>query len=101
MRSIAGSLFFCGMAIGSYVSSFLVSVVHRTTAGAASGNWLPEDLNQGRLDYFYFMIAGLGAVNVVYFLVCAKWYKYKGDTDGNGAVDAVEMRSNGVRKHHA
>uniref|UniRef100_A0A7N0VH04 Uncharacterized protein n=1 Tax=Kalanchoe fedtschenkoi TaxID=63787 RepID=A0A7N0VH04_KALFE len=26
MRSIAGSLFFCGMAIGSYVSSFLVSV---------------------------------------------------------------------------
>uniref|UniRef100_A0A7N0VGD2 Nitrate transporter n=1 Tax=Kalanchoe fedtschenkoi TaxID=63787 RepID=A0A7N0VGD2_KALFE len=87
MRSIAGSLYYCGMAIGSYVSGFLVSVVHHATAGVASGNWLPEDLNRGRLDYFYFMIAGLGVVNVVYFLVCTKWYKYKGDTDENGSVD--------------
>ncbi|CAM8972707.1 unnamed protein product [Rhodiola kirilowii] len=102
MRSIAGSLFFCGMAIGSYVSSFLVSVVHDATANAKSGNWLPEDLNKGRLDYFYFMIAGLGVVNMCYFLVCSKWYKYKGDSSdiSHSSVDAVEMGSNGVAKHY-
>lgn len=77
MRSIAGSLFYCGLAGSSYVSSLLITVVHERTKGSATGNWLAEDLNKGRLDYFYYMIAGLGIVNLIYFLVCAKWYKYK------------------------
>ncbi|BBH03899.1 Major facilitator superfamily protein [Prunus dulcis] len=47
MRSIAGSLFFCGIAGSSYLSSLLIAVVHQTTEGAATGNWLPEDLNKG------------------------------------------------------
>ncbi|KAK4568382.1 hypothetical protein RGQ29_003963 [Quercus rubra] len=78
MRSIGGSLFYCGMAGSSYLSSFLISIIHRTTRKAATGNWLPEDLNKGRLDYFYYTIAALGVLNFGYFLVCAKWYKYKG-----------------------
>lgn len=78
MRSIAGSLFFCGMAGSSYLSTLLISIVHRTTKGAKTGNWLSEDLNKGRLDYYYYLIAGLGMLNLCYFLVCAKWYKYKG-----------------------
>ncbi|KAF8390284.1 hypothetical protein HHK36_024809 [Tetracentron sinense] len=81
MRSIAGSFVFCGVAGSSYLSGFLVTIVHRTTAGAATGNWLPEDLNKGRLDYFYYMIAGLGVLNFGYFLVCARWYRYKGRSD--------------------
>ncbi|KAA8548020.1 hypothetical protein F0562_004449 [Nyssa sinensis] len=79
MRSIAGSFFFCGMAGSSYLSGFLVSVVHRITAGSGStGDWLPEDLNKGKLDYFYYMIAALGVLNFGYFLACARWYRYKG-----------------------
>lgn len=78
MRSIGGSLLYCGMGFASYLSSFLISIVHRTTNGAATGNWLPEDLNKGRLDYFYYTIAAVEVFNFGYFLVCAKWYKYKG-----------------------
>ncbi|KAK9901798.1 hypothetical protein M0R45_001960 [Rubus argutus] len=48
------------------------------TEGGATGNWLPDDLNKGRLDYFYYMIAALGVVNFGYFLICASWYQYKG-----------------------
>ncbi|GAB4860702.1 hypothetical protein Ancab_035864 [Ancistrocladus abbreviatus] len=73
MRSIGGSLFYCGMAIASYLSSFLVSIVHRTTEKGGRRNWLSEDLNEGRLDYFYYVVAALGTLNLVYFLVCAKW----------------------------
>ncbi|GLT52062.1 hypothetical protein SLA2020_254240 [Shorea laevis] len=81
MRSIAGSLFFCNMASSSYLSSLFIAIVHRATKRTATGDWLPEDLNKGRLDYFYYMIAGLGVLNMGYFLVCAKWYKYKENTD--------------------
>jgi dipeptide/tripeptide permease len=78
MRSIAGSLFFCGMAFSSYLSAFLVSIADRISERTRTGDWLSEDLNKGRLDYFYYMIAALGVLNFGYFLVCAKWYKYKG-----------------------
>ena len=77
MRSIGGSFSFLGVAVSSYLSSFLVSTVHQTTAGAATGNWLPEDLNKGRLDYFYYLVAALGVINLGYFLLSANWYKYK------------------------
>ncbi|XP_030493939.2 protein NRT1/ PTR FAMILY 2.11 [Cannabis sativa] len=88
MRSIAGSLFFCGLAGSNYLSSFLITIVHRTTEGSAKGNWLAEDLNKGRLDYFYYMVAGLGTITLGYFLVCAKWYKYKGS---GGIAIEVDM----------
>lgn len=90
MRSIAGAFFFCGMAAASYLNGLLISVVHHATEGSPEGNWLPEDLNKGRLDYFYYLVAGLCLVNFVYFLVCARWYRYKG-TSGGGAVPALEM----------
>ncbi|KAJ7945960.1 Protein NRT1/ PTR FAMILY 2.11 [Quillaja saponaria] len=102
MRSIAGSLFFCGMAGSSYLSSLLISVVHRITAKAATGNWLAEDLNNGRLDYYYYMTAALGVINFGYFLVCAKWYKYKGTASTstslsiNKVAEQSDKTSNGV-----
>jgi dipeptide/tripeptide permease len=81
MRSIAGSFLFCGMACSNYLSGFLVYGVHRISLRARTGDWFPEDLNEGRLDYFYYMIAALGVLNFGYFLVCARWYRYKGDLE--------------------
>ncbi|XP_010444119.1 PREDICTED: protein NRT1/ PTR FAMILY 2.11 [Camelina sativa] len=81
MRSFAGSIFYVGGGVSSYLGSFLIATVHRTTQTSSGGNWLAEDLNKGRLDLFYFMIAGMLAVNFVYFLVMSRWYRYKGSDD--------------------
>uniref|UniRef100_A0A6N2M883 Major facilitator superfamily (MFS) profile domain-containing protein n=1 Tax=Salix viminalis TaxID=40686 RepID=A0A6N2M883_SALVM len=72
MRSIAGSAFFAGGALANYLSGFLVSIVHQITSGSKTGDWLDDDLNKGRLDYFYYVIAGLGILNFGYFLLCAE-----------------------------
>ncbi|KAL8547332.1 hypothetical protein ACS0TY_006889 [Phlomoides rotata] len=93
MRSVAGAFFFCGGAIANYVYSFLISVVHNTTAGSPSGNWLPEDLNKGRLDYFYYLITLLCAVNFGYFLVCARWYRYKGSGERSNELEMEAKES--------
>ncbi|KAK9995950.1 hypothetical protein SO802_020636 [Lithocarpus litseifolius] len=93
MRSIGGSFLFAGFALSSYFSSFLVSVIHRTTSGAATGQWLPQDLNKGRLDYFYYLIAAIEVVNLGYFIICAKWYKYKGSGTSVHEVDMGKMQS--------
>ncbi|XP_028784070.1 protein NRT1/ PTR FAMILY 2.9 isoform X1 [Neltuma alba] len=101
MRSIAGSLYYCGMAGSSYLSTLLISVIHKATEKSATGNWLPEDLNKGKLDYFYYMIAVLQVLNLGYFLLISKWYRYKGtDTTSSLQLNQVskpsQTSSNGV-----
>ncbi|XP_015573611.1 protein NRT1/ PTR FAMILY 2.11 [Ricinus communis] len=93
MRSIAGSFFYLGLAGSFYLSSILVSIVHHATAGSNGRDWLAEDLNKGRLDYFYYMIAVLGALNFCYFLVFAKYYRYKGSY---GSTTEVKPASESV-----
>jgi len=90
MKSFAGSIFYVGAGVSSYLASFLISTVHRTTAHSPSGNWLAEDLNKAKLDYFYFMLTGLMVVNMAYFLLMARWYRYKGGND----EDITEIETN-------
>ncbi|PKI78024.1 hypothetical protein CRG98_001644 [Punica granatum] len=89
MRSIAGSLAFVGIAVSSYLSSLLILIIHHTTKGTET-EWLPQDLNKGRLDYFYYLVAALEAVNLGYFIVCARWYKYKGSSGGR-IIEEVDV----------
>ncbi|KAK4437113.1 protein NRT1/ PTR FAMILY 2.11 [Sesamum alatum] len=98
MRSIAGAFFFCGSAVSNYAYSFLISVVHRMTEGSSTGNWLPEDMNKGRLDYFYYLVAALCAFNFGYFLLCASWYRYKGT--GESSI-GFEMEAQKLDEHPA
>lgn len=100
MRSIAGSLYYCGHAGSSYLSSLLISVIHQITARSETGNWLPEDLNKGRLDNFYRLIAALEIFNLCYFVLCARWFRYKGTGSNSIELEKVtkqsERSANGV-----
>lgn len=81
MRSIGNALFSCSWAGASYTSTLMLTVVHRTTATGHRPDWLTNDINRGRLDYFYYLIAIVGLLNLFYFLYCAKRYRYKGGGD--------------------
>nr|GLL31704.1 protein NRT1/ PTR FAMILY 7.1 [Ipomoea trifida] len=55
----------------------LVNVVMDITVqGGRKPGWIPENLNTGHMDRFYFLIAGMAAVDFVLFVLCAKWYKF-------------------------
>jgi len=51
-------------------------VTSATTAGGRPG-WLPDNLNQGRLDLYYTVLVLLSAANVLFFLLVAHSYQYK------------------------
>ncbi|XP_013588071.1 PREDICTED: protein NRT1/ PTR FAMILY 2.13-like [Brassica oleracea var. oleracea] len=96
MRSIANALFSLSFAGSSYLSSFLVTVVHKFSGGHDRPDWLDKNLNAGKLDYFYYLIAILGVVNLVYFWYCARGYRYKvglGDFKEEKSYSDVEMTS--------
>lgn len=78
MRSTATALFWLSISAGNYMSTFLVSLVHKYTAGPNGSNWLPDNnLNAGKLEYFYWVITLMQVVNFIYYLICAKFYTYK------------------------
>ncbi|KAJ0709104.1 putative proton-dependent oligopeptide transporter family, MFS transporter superfamily [Helianthus annuus] len=91
MKSFAGSFFCCGFAMSSYLSSILISAVQRMTHEGVSRNWLAQDLNKAKLDYFYYLCMGLEVLNLIYFLMVAKWYKYKGSGDETIDVSSEDM----------
>ncbi|GLU17177.1 hypothetical protein SLE2022_335700 [Rubroshorea leprosula] len=78
MRSIGNSLIFCSFGGASYLSTLVVNVVHGVTGGHGRPDWLAHDINTGNLDYFYYLLAGMGVVNFVYFVYFACRYRYKG-----------------------
>ncbi|KZV23350.1 putative peptide/nitrate transporter-like [Dorcoceras hygrometricum] len=98
MRSFATAFLFSGFALSSYITSLLISVVHKVTRVGVNGNWLAEDLNKGRLDYFYYMVAGIQVVNLGYFLICAKCYKYKKveSNDKDVAMEKIDHKNHVV-----
>lgn len=85
LQTLGGSLFYLSLAGANYLSLFLVWVVRKATGGEGRKSWLEDDLDEGKLDNYYYLIAVLGMINFLYFLVCARSYRYKG-----AAVDKEE-----------
>ena len=76
MRSTATALYCITTAIGNYVGTLLVTLVHKYSGNER--NWLPDrNLNRGRLECYYFLISGIQVVNLIYYLICAWFYTYK------------------------
>nr|KJB48084.1 hypothetical protein B456_008G052800 [Gossypium raimondii] len=76
MRSIGNSLIYLTFSFASYASSIVISVVHDVSARHGS-NWLSDDINTSKLDYFYFLIAGISSLNFLFFLFCARRFRYR------------------------
>ncbi|XP_027346645.1 protein NRT1/ PTR FAMILY 2.13-like [Abrus precatorius] len=93
MRSIGNSLFSCSFAAANYVSSILVNIVHHATRTHSHPDWLTNDINAGRIDYFYYLIAGLATLNMVFFIYVARRYQYKGSVDVQDKPLDVELGS--------
>lgn len=77
MRSIGNSLLYLSMSLASYLSSAMVSIVQSVTASGGRESWLTDDIDTSKLDYFYYFIAALSTLNLIFFLWCARRYRYR------------------------
>ncbi|KAK1303543.1 Peptide transporter PTR2 [Acorus calamus] len=74
MKSTCTAVSLLTIAAGNYLSSLVVYAVEVATAKAGRPGWIPEDLNRGHLDYFFWVLAGVGGLNFVAYVVCARNY---------------------------
>jgi len=83
IKSFGSSLCMASISLGNYVSSILVYIVMAITERGDNPGWIPNNLNLGHLDRFYFLIAILTAVDFVFYYFCARWYKYINIEEGD------------------
>ncbi|CAN1186000.1 Protein NRT1/ PTR FAMILY 6.3 [Linum perenne] len=85
MKTMSTGLFLSTLSLGFFLSSSLVTIVHKATIKKP---WLADNMNKGRLYDFYWLLAILSGLNLLMYLVCARWYVYK---EKGLAEEGIEM----------
>lgn len=94
MKTMSTGLFLSTLSLGFFFSSLLVTIVHKVTGDRKP--WLADNLNQGKLYDFYWLLAILSALNLLIYLACAKWYVYK---DKRLAEEGIELEEVEICAH--
>jgi len=76
MKAIVYGLNLLVIGLGSVLASQLVVMVD-----SWNPQWIPSDLDEGYLEYYYFMTAGIMMLTLIAFIPYAARYKYKEGTD--------------------
>ncbi|KAJ8759358.1 hypothetical protein K2173_006878 [Erythroxylum novogranatense] len=79
MRSVGSAYAALAGGIGSFLTTPINNIVKSLTGNEAKGkeSWLAMNVNKGRFDYFYWLLAGLSVINFMVFLYVANRYKYR------------------------
>ena len=99
MRTVAGAVFFLSLSIANYLGSLIVNIIHKATSHGGRNSWLGgNDLNDNKLDYYYYLIAALGVLNFVYFNFFASHFlgkKPSNDTKKVKPKNSIPNQQNG------
>ncbi|XP_073134291.1 protein NRT1/ PTR FAMILY 6.3 [Henckelia pumila] len=94
MKTMSTGLFLSTISLGFFLSSILVTVVHQVTGQRKP--WLADNLNEGRLYNFYWLLGILSVLNMCVFLACSRTYVYK---EKRLADEGIELEDAGPICH--
>jgi solute carrier family 15 (peptide/histidine transporter), member 3/4 len=79
MRSVGSAYAAVAGGLGCFVASAINTAVDAATRDDEEGrpSWLAQNINVGRFDYLYWLLAVLSTVNLLIFVFFAKRYKYR------------------------
>ncbi|KAL6970052.1 hypothetical protein U1Q18_029758, partial [Sarracenia purpurea var. burkii] len=95
MRSMGAAAHITVLGVGNFLSSAVISVV-QAISSRFGDEWLSGNLNQAHLDYFYWVLAGLSAVNLCIYVLVAMRFVYK-KTESDDPIKGAQLELHGYR----
>ncbi|CAO2207657.1 unnamed protein product [Urochloa humidicola] len=94
MRSVGSAYAAVAGGLGCFLASALNTAVDAATRDDAAGrpSWLAQNINVGRFDYLYWLLAVLSTANLLVFVYVAKRYKYRVRVDAAQADTVVSKQ---------
>ncbi|XP_059651991.1 protein NRT1/ PTR FAMILY 5.4 [Cornus florida] len=89
MRSMGAAAYISSVGMGSFLSSAVISIV-QAISSRFGNEWLGDNLNRAHLHCFYWVLAGLSAVNLCVYLCVAKRFVYK-KIEWDGPTEEKEL----------
>ncbi|KAJ3678392.1 hypothetical protein LUZ60_002195 [Juncus effusus] len=77
MKSMCTAFALLTIALGNYLSSFIITAVAVLTTDGGGPGWLPNNLNEGHLDYYFWVMTVISALNFMFYTCFARKYKLK------------------------
>ncbi|XP_070016803.1 protein NRT1/ PTR FAMILY 1.2-like isoform X2 [Nicotiana sylvestris] len=74
MSSIAAAMFGLGMAVANLLASVILSNVDNLTKREGKESWVSSNINRGRYENYYWLLAIMTGFNLLYFMVCSWAY---------------------------
>ncbi|XP_027343078.1 protein NRT1/ PTR FAMILY 5.4-like [Abrus precatorius] len=76
MRGLGAGAYLSVVGVGHFVSNIIINAVEGITS-KAGGKWLGDNINRAHINYFYWVMAGLSALNLCVYVWIAKRFMYK------------------------
>ncbi|KAF7123561.1 hypothetical protein RHSIM_Rhsim12G0201200 [Rhododendron simsii] len=74
MSSMAVALSGLGLAVGSLLASLILSTVEKVTKRGGKESWISNNINRSHYESYYWLLAIMSLVNVLYFILCSWAY---------------------------
>ncbi|XP_010529172.1 PREDICTED: protein NRT1/ PTR FAMILY 5.2-like [Tarenaya hassleriana] len=98
MKSLGTSYSTTTLAVGNFLSSFLLSTVSKITERRGRG-WILNNLNASRLDYYYTFFVVLNLVNFVLFLAVVRFYRYRAEASDSMDANQEQLKVMGAKEN--
>jgi len=77
MRSLGIAFYLSVVGVGSFLSTLLITIVEKVTETGGHESWFTTNPKGLHWDYFYWLLAVLGALNLCVYVYAARKYTYK------------------------
>lgn len=77
MRGASTAFYFLSISLGNLINSQLVTLVASITSAGGRTGWLPPELDDGHLDYYFVLVVAITLLNFAVFVALAKNYTFK------------------------
>ncbi|RZC75997.1 hypothetical protein C5167_001101 [Papaver somniferum] len=93
MRSLGIAFYLSVLGVADFLSSILIIVVDRVSGMNGRSSWFGKDMNESRIDNFYWLLAGMNGMNLIVYTLLARKYTYnnsiKNKISNTGSNDHV------------